>query len=78
MANNRVTDEEKLLRKQYLLKLMGVSPARSEASCDALLEENCMRFTDQEIESLMDLAIAKASDHLSKGKQGQDDNTPYK
>ena len=78
MANNRVTDEEKLLRKQYLLKLMGVNPARSEASCDALLEEYCMRFTDQEIESLMDLAIAKASNHLIKGKKGCDDNDQCK
>ena len=44
---------------------MGLEPKSTEAACHALLNEHCMRFTEQEIESLMDLAIAKANQHLA-------------
>ena len=60
-----VSSAERLLRTQYLLKLMGLEPQSTEAACDALLNEHCMRFTEQEIEMLMDLAITRANQHLA-------------
>ena len=47
---------------------MGLEPKSTEAACHALLNEHCMRLTEQEIESLMDLAIAKANQHLAVNK----------
>ena len=47
---------------------MGLEPKSTEAACHALLNEHCMRFTQQEIESLMDLAITKANHHLAASK----------
>ena len=63
-----VSSKERKLRKQYLLKFMGLEPQSTEAACDALLNDHCMRFTEQGIESLMDLAITKANQHLARSE----------